>query len=179
MRGRKLKMVALFRIRDRAAGKKRAAHEGRLAAGLLDNAEIYMQRGVFHVVAEGVVNYLYLFRLGYGEAAFCAVRVGQPVKADAEGFFEQMRQPPGKFGAGSAYAYLPRREAAAVQQNAVGLGDGTAFALDPRLAQLALNFLRKGFFHRFFLSLQHFTMSILRLPDRQHCTLSYVYSPCK
>ena len=76
-----------------------------------------------------------------------AARFFRLVEVNAEGAAHKVRKARGKLVACRGYAYLLCRKAVRIQQNTIGLGNGAAFALDPRLTQLCFYFLREGFFH--------------------------------
>ena len=140
----KLKVIALVGVGYTAPGKECAPDKRRLAARFLKYTEIYVQRQGAYVVAEGIIYRFYLFLVVNYKAALAAQHLGQLVKAEGKRFFEQVRQTLGKLVAGGDYSYELGRKCVAVQQNAVSLGDGAAFALDSRLTQLRFDLLRKG-----------------------------------
>ena len=140
VRRRQLEMVALFRVGDAAAREEGPADEGRAVALLLDHAEVDVVRERRRPIrAEGLEDALELVLLADEEAALSLRVLGRlHVEAQREGAAEQPRQARGEGLARGDDADLRGREGVAVQQHAVALGDGAAFVVDLRAAELRL-----------------------------------------
>ena len=108
MGGGKLQVVALFRVGDAAAREKGPADEGRAAAFLLQDAEIYMVgEGAADLRAEGVKDFCELFRVRDGKALLARGPLGgQTVKRQGKSLFEKPGQAGGEIRACGNDAYF-------------------------------------------------------------------------
>ena len=98
--GGKLKMKALLRIGHAAPGEEGPAHESLRRTLLLEHAEVdVVGERPIEFGAEGLKDRAQLVPVGDGEALFAA-GLGSAASTPGEGAVEQLRQAPGKVGAG-------------------------------------------------------------------------------
>ena len=138
-----LQMAALAGVGDAAPGEKGAPEKGRLAAVLLQHAEVDMvdQRAV-RVIAEGGKHAFDALRVRQREGGFRAAAAALEFKA--EGPLHQPRQALGKGGGSGDDADLPRGKLIAEQKHAVGLRHRAAVAVQRHAAELCLGVGGKG-----------------------------------
>ena len=136
-------MVALLGVGDRAPRQERPPEEGHAAAGLLQDSEVDVQGHSLPLRAVGLADNLQLFRVLNGENML-ALPLGEAVKGDFKGLFEQQGQPLGKGVVFGDDPHLPAGKGVAVQQHPVGLRLGAAFAVQLPPAQLVFYLASKG-----------------------------------
>ena len=134
-------MIALGRVRDRAARQKRAAQKREALGLVLQNAEIDVQRHARRgAVVKGGKNMPDFFSAVNAEHTLAGrARIRLQIKAEAERLFEQLRQPRGKIGAFRHDAHSRGRKGIAVQQHAIGFCHGAAFRRNRQTAELCFH----------------------------------------